>query len=134
MSKQPLQLGTRQARRWLAAAALTSSCALGCLREARMDAQSAQIAGVILDAEASGALRCAPRELAVARSQLAFAELERAQGFSSKAEEHLRIADRHAQAARLLSPVEHCRPRAPERADGPASGACGPAGSACGSP
>lgn len=79
-----------------------------------MDAHIARVGQAIVEAEASGALRCAPRELAIARSQLQFAELERAQGFSSKAEEHLRIADRHAQAARLLSPPEHCRSRTPE--------------------
>lgn len=86
-----------------------------------MDAQIARIGQAIVEAEASGALRCAPRELAVARSQLSFAEMERTQGFSSKAEAHLRTADRHAQAARLLSPSDHCRPPAPERADGPTS-------------
>jgi OmpA-OmpF porin, OOP family len=100
---------------------LTLLCcgAWGCVREAGMDQQVSRIGQLILEAEGRGALRCAPRELAVARSQLQFAELERSQGFSSKAEEHLRIADRHAQAARLLSPPEHCQAVAPGQADGP---------------
>lgn len=84
-----------------------------------MDQQVARIGQWIQDAEARGALRCAPRELAVARSHLQFAELERAQGFSSKAERHLHVADQHAQAARLLSTPEHCQLRAAGQPDGP---------------
>jgi hypothetical protein len=76
-----------------------------------MDQQVDRIGQLLLDAEANGAQRCAPRELAVARSQLEFAELERAQGFSSKAEQHLVVADQNARSAKLLSPPEHCRPR-----------------------
>jgi hypothetical protein len=83
--------------------------ASGCWRSARQAREIEQIGQMLLDAEANGAMRCAPRELAVARSQLEFAELERAQGFPSKAEEHLAIADQHARAAHLLSPPEHCR-------------------------
>lgn len=59
-------------------------------------------------AEDSGAMRCAPRELAVARSHLEFAQLEREQGFESRAEQHLRIADEQARAAQLLSPPGRC--------------------------
>ena len=114
-----------QGKRWettgaLQLAALLSCSALGCVRDAQMDAQITRIGHTIVEAEAGGALRCAPRELAVAQSQLHFAQLERAQGYASKAEEHLRIADRHAQSARLLSTAELCRP-APARADGPTS-------------
>jgi hypothetical protein len=53
-------------------------------------------------------MRCAPRQLAIARSHLEFAELERQQGFNSRAEYHLRVASQHARAAKLLSPPEHC--------------------------
>jgi hypothetical protein len=59
-------------------------------------------------AERSGARRCAPRELAVGRSQLEFAAIEDAQGFTSKAGEHLRLAEQNVQAARLLSSPAHC--------------------------
>lgn len=125
--------GRRAARRQPHLAVFLSCCTLGCMRETQMDAHIARIGHAIVEAEESGALRCAPRELAVARSQLSFAELERAQGSSSKAEAHLRIADRHAQAALLLSPIEHCRPPGPQQADGPTSKVCSPVGSACGS-
>jgi hypothetical protein len=126
------QQGHDRGRQRPLVAALLSCCAPGCVGQAQMDAQIAAIGHAIMVAEANGALNCAPRELAVARSQLGFAELERAQGSSSKAEAHLRIADRHAQAARLLSPVEHCRSRAPARADGPTSDICSAGGSPCG--
>jgi OOP family OmpA-OmpF porin len=56
-------------------------------------------------------MRCAPRQLAVAQSHLAFAEMEREQGFSSRAQHHLRIADEHARAATLLSPPDRCAGR-----------------------
>lgn len=92
-----------------AGALLLLLAASGCVRSARLAGELDQIAQVLLDAEANGALRCAPRELAVGRSQLEFAELELEQGFASKAEEHLAIADQHARAARLLSPPERCR-------------------------
>lgn len=117
---------------WHFAGLTLSWCwATGCVRDPLIDQHIARIGQAILEAEASGALRCAPRELAVARSQLHFAELERAQGSSSKAEAHLRIADQHARAALVLSPSEHCRPPAPEQTDGPTSGLCVPAGPAC---
>jgi OOP family OmpA-OmpF porin len=101
----------RLARRSWLGWGLALWCLLGCMRSARLDQQVDRIGQLLLDAEANGALRCAPRELAVARSQLEFAELERAQGFSSKAEQHLVAADQNARAAKLLSPPEHCRPQ-----------------------
>jgi OOP family OmpA-OmpF porin len=91
--------------------ALALAGALGCMRSTQLDLQVDRIGQLLLDAEANGAMRCAPRELAVARSQLEFAELERAQGFSSRAEQHLMAADQNARAAKLLSPPEHCRPQ-----------------------
>lgn len=59
-------------------------------------------------AERNGAMRCAPRELALAKAHLAFASLELDQGFTSRAEQHLTIAEPNAQAAYELSPPERC--------------------------
>ena len=93
-------------------------CACGCARSDVLDQRVDRINQVLLDATAAGAMRCAPRQLAVAHSQLEFAQLEREQGFRSKADGHLQIADRHAEAAKLLSMPQHCpaapAPRSPE--------------------
>ncbi len=91
---------------------LAASCSLvGCARNARLDEQVDRLEGALSQVDANGALRCAPRQLAIARSHLEFAELERQQGFSSRAEHHLKIADEHLQAAQVLSPPQHCASR-----------------------
>jgi outer membrane protein OmpA-like peptidoglycan-associated protein len=75
-------------------------------------------------AERNGAIRCAPRELALARSHLEFAAVELDQGFVSRANAHLSIAEPNAHAAYDLSPPETCAerqialPAAPEDVDG----------------
>jgi OmpA-OmpF porin, OOP family len=65
---------------------------------------------LINEAERNGAMKCAPRELAIARSQLKFALTELDQGFLSKASDHLAIAEPNARAAYDLSPPELCTP------------------------
>jgi hypothetical protein len=72
-------------------------------------AEIARLQQVADSAEQAGALRCAPRELAVARSQLEFAALESAQGSRVRAERHLKSAEQHTQAARLLSETTSCQ-------------------------
>ena len=84
---------------------------LACARDARLDQQVDRIGQSLIEADSSGAMRCAPRQLAIARSHLEFAELEREQGFTARAEYHLEMADQHAEAAKLLSPAEHCAPQ-----------------------
>ena len=79
-----------------------------CTRSQQLERLVDAIEQTLIDAEEAGALRCAPRELAVARSHLEFAQLEREQGFASKAERHLEIAAEHARSAQLLSPSAHC--------------------------
>lgn len=74
----------------------------------RVPSEIARLDRIARDAEQSGARQCAPRELAVGRSQLEFAAIEDGQGFGSKANEHLRIAEQNVQAARLLSARPHC--------------------------
>ena len=56
-------------------------------------------------------MRCAPRELALAKSHLQFADVELDQGFLSKASRHLAIAEPNAHAAYDLSPPEKCAER-----------------------
>ncbi len=62
-------------------------------------------------AEANGAIRCAPRELALAQSHLHFARIELDQGFVSKAKNHLWKAEPNARAALFLSPPQYCAER-----------------------
>jgi outer membrane protein OmpA-like peptidoglycan-associated protein len=62
-------------------------------------------------AERNGAVRCAPRELALAKSHLEFAAVELDQGFASRANAHLAIAEPNAHAAYELSPPETCAER-----------------------
>jgi outer membrane protein OmpA-like peptidoglycan-associated protein len=62
-------------------------------------------------AEHNGAMRCAPRELALAKSHLQFASIEIDQGFFPRAKDHLQIAQANAHAAYDLSPPQKCAER-----------------------
>lgn len=62
-------------------------------------------------AERNGAVRCAPRELAMAKSHLRFALLELDEGFLSRASYHLQVAEPNAHAAYDLSPPQFCAER-----------------------
>lgn len=91
--------------------------AFACASPQHLDAHVDDIEQRLIAAEDAGAMRCAPRQLAIARSHLAFAHIEREQGFASRAERHLVIADENARAAQLLSPATFCRRRAPSESD-----------------
>lgn len=91
---------------------LMGACLLACARDTTLDRQFDAIGQALIDADTNGALRCAPRQLAVARSQLEFAQLEREQGESSRAQRHLHIAEEHVQAANLLSFPGRCADQA----------------------
>lgn len=76
------------------------------------------LATVVGNAEQNGAQRCAPRELALAKSHLRFAQVDLDQGELSKAEAHLAIAEPNAHAALSLSPADKCGGRAEGDKDG----------------
>ena len=63
------------------------------------------------DAEKNGAMKCAPRELAIARSQLEFAAIDLDQGQVTLAQAHLAKAEPNAQAAFDNSPPDRCTSR-----------------------
>jgi OmpA-OmpF porin, OOP family len=92
---------------WLLAGALV----VGCAQAPKLRGQIAGLEKIVEQAERNGAMRCAPRELAVARSQLRFASLELDQGFVSKAQAHVWSAAPNAQAALDLSPPQYCAER-----------------------
>ncbi|MBI2895133.1 MAG: OmpA family protein [Deltaproteobacteria bacterium] len=66
---------------------------------------------IIVQAERNGAYRCAPRELALAKANVRFAELELDEGRLSRAEDHYAVAEPNARAAYDLSPPARCAPR-----------------------
>jgi outer membrane protein OmpA-like peptidoglycan-associated protein len=58
--------------------------------------------------ERNGAYVCAPKELALAKAHLKFAELEIDQGRGSRAQYHFKIAVRNAELADEKSPADKC--------------------------
>ena len=82
--------------------------AVGCTSGTQLRGRIAGIEKITTDAEANGAKRCAPRELALAQSHLKFARIELEQGSLSDAEHHVWLAEPNANAAFALSPPEHC--------------------------
>ncbi|MCC7540347.1 MAG: OmpA family protein [Deltaproteobacteria bacterium] len=93
---------------FLSALATTAGCTRGAVMQGRIDG-SREIAE---QAARNGAYRCAPRELALARAHLAFAEAELAQGNYGRADEEYAIAEPNARAAYRLSPAARCLGRA----------------------
>jgi len=87
----------------LALGVLLAGCAGTQLREAVGD-----VRGEAAQARKNGALRCAPRELALADSNTVFAERELAEGDYFRAREHLQVAEDSAQAALKLSAPDVC--------------------------
>jgi len=93
---------------WVAVLALLeSACAQGPALRGKIRGLSTTLE----DAEKNGAMTCAPRELAVAKSQLEFAQIDLEQGQLSNAETHLAKAEPNAQAAFTLSPPDRCTSR-----------------------
>jgi OmpA-OmpF porin, OOP family len=83
----------------------------GCGHGNVMRGQIKALQDVTDQAERNGAIRCAPRELAMAKSHLRFALIELDQGFMSRATRHLEIAEPNANAAKQLSPPQLCAER-----------------------
>lgn len=95
--------------------AILASClllALGaCSGPRRLQGQLQATHDLIAQAERNGAYRCAPRELALAKANTRFAEIELDEGRLSRAEEHYAIAEPNARAAYDNSPPARCAPR-----------------------
>ncbi len=94
---------------WCALFALVflSACGGGSVMRGRIDG----LEKITNQAERNGAIRCAPRELAMARSHLRFALIDLDQGFLSRAKQDLDIAEPNAHAAYFLSPPQVCAER-----------------------
>jgi outer membrane protein OmpA-like peptidoglycan-associated protein len=89
------------------------SCTQGAFVRGRVD----DLTKVVDEAEKNGAVKCAPRELALAKAHLRFAATELDQGQLSNAENHLAIAEPNAKAAREVSLPDKCAGREPVAGD-----------------
>lgn len=89
-----------------------SSCAAGPVTRAKL----AGLDAVVKKAEANGAMHCAPRELALAKSHIDFARTRLDQGRLSDAQDHIHIAESNAHAAVELSPADRCNSDEPNYA------------------
>jgi outer membrane protein OmpA-like peptidoglycan-associated protein len=90
---------------------LVALMASGCTEGAAMRGRIRGLTTTVDDAEKNGAMKCAPRELAIARSQLEFAAIDLDQGQGSLAQAHLAKAEPNAQAAFENSPPDRCTSR-----------------------
>ena len=96
---------------WLVALILIALAPMACTTGKIMRGKIEGLQKIADQAERNGAIRCAPRELAMAKSHLRFALLELDQGFVSRATKHLDIAEPNARAAYSLSPPQVCAER-----------------------
>lgn len=92
----------------LAALVVLTVLVLGCQRGALVRGRAEAVFAMVETAEQAGAMRCAPRELALAKSHARFALTDLEQGQVSSAEEHLDWAEPNARAAISLSPIDRC--------------------------
>jgi OmpA-OmpF porin, OOP family len=97
----------RRAAHLFCIALTVSSCAEGPALRGKITGLSTTVE----DAEKNGAMTCAPRELAIAKSQLEFALIDLDQGQMSNAQAHLAKAEPNAKAAYAMSPADRCTSR-----------------------
>lgn len=98
----------RPRRAFVALALSGLVAAAGCTKAPVLRGRVDGLRGIVQSAEQSGAMRCAPRELALAKAHLRFAAVQLDQGEVGNAEGHLAIAEPNAHAALALSPAERC--------------------------
>ena len=81
---------------------------VGCAETARLRGGIATARNKLEQVERNGAYVCAPKELALAKSHLKFAELEIEQGMGSRAQYHYAIAIENLDLAFEKSPPDKC--------------------------
>jgi OOP family OmpA-OmpF porin len=94
--------------RLLAAASLAAAWMLAGCAGMELERNVTQVRVIAKEARENGAYKCAPRELALAETNLEFAETELGQGDYFRARDHVQIADRNAREAYRLSPRGQC--------------------------
>jgi outer membrane protein OmpA-like peptidoglycan-associated protein len=100
-------------KRGRAAAMIAALCvgAVACAGGPVMRGRIRGLQATVADAEKNGAMRCAPRELALAKAHLKFASVDLDQGQMGQAENHMAIAEPNARAALEMSPGDRCSSR-----------------------
>ncbi len=96
---------------WVCLLLGTTALLGACQRATMVRGRIGGLRDVVEQAERNGAYHCAPRELALAKAHLDFAEDELQQGDPVRAEDHYSIAEPNARAALRLSPADRCAPR-----------------------
>ncbi|MCP4605437.1 MAG: OmpA family protein [Proteobacteria bacterium] len=99
----------------------------GCAETARLRGSIATTTKKLEQTERNGAYVCAPKELAMAKTHLSFAQLEIEQGRGTRARYHFEIAVRNAELAHEKSPADKCAGPAvvvAECVDGDRDGVC----------
>ncbi len=86
---------------------------VGCDKAPQLRGRISSLHQVADEAERAGALKCAPRELALTRAYTQFAEMELRKGALSRASDFVSRAELNAKAARLQSPAQYCAGGAP---------------------
>ncbi len=89
--------------------ALVGFAFVGCAG-AELEGRASALHDVLETARSHGAYKCAPRELALAESHLAFAEQELSDGDYFRARQELAIVDENAHDAVRKSPKDRCNP------------------------
>ena len=95
------------------AAMLLLVSVVGCDKAPNLRGRIAGLHEIANQAERDGALKCAPRELALTRAYTQFAEMELKKGALARAEDFLQRAELNAGATTLQSPAEFCSGAAP---------------------
>jgi outer membrane protein OmpA-like peptidoglycan-associated protein len=84
----------------------------GCEASTSLRGRIASVESTLSQAERNGAMRCAPRELAVGRAEARFASIELDEGDLLRAQQHYEQAFANGNSALRLSPPDRCLARA----------------------
>jgi OmpA-OmpF porin, OOP family len=90
-------------------AAAIALCLSGCAG-LELRGEITGVRDVAKKARERGAVKCSPKELAVAEANLEFADIELDEGDYGRARDHLEVAERNARQAYSNSPPEQCAP------------------------
>ncbi len=107
---EPRRHGSRGLSLRIAVVCLCAST-VTCGYAAELQGKIEGVQDIIAQAEKNGAYRCAPVQLAMAKSHAAFADTELDEGYLSRAKVHYAIAETNANEAYKLSPPEKCAPK-----------------------